>query len=107
VDDDECLDVLQAEDATHDSVDLHDAVSFLGLVFLLEQSETESDEEVCPSPEGKVAAQSKKTGLFRDAAEPLVGKVLRGEGEEDGVGEKLAGSKAYGLSGTGVGEVGR
>jgi hypothetical protein len=107
VDDDECLNVLQAEDTTHDSVDLHDAVSFLGLVFLLEQSEAESDKEVCPSPEGEVSAQSKETGFFGNAAEPLVGKVLGGECEEDGVGKELAGSKTHSLSGTGVGEVGR
>jgi len=107
MDDDESLDVLEAQNATHDSVDLHDAVSFLGLVFFLEQSEAESNKEVCPSPEAEIAAQCKETMLSRNAAEPLVGKVLGRESEEDGVGEELASGKTNGLSGTGVREVGR
>jgi len=45
--------------------------------------------------------------LSRNAAEPLVGKVLGRESEEDGVRKELASSKTDGLSGTGVGEVRR
>ena len=107
MDDDECLDVLQAENTTHDSVDFHDAISFFGLVFLFEESKAEGHNQVCPSPEAEIAAEGKKTGVSRSAAEPLVGKVLRRQGEENGVGKELAGGQAYGLSGTGVREVGR
>ena len=39
-------------------------------------------------------------------AEVLVGEVWGGEGEEDGVGEEVAGCEADGLGGRGVGEVG-
>ena len=90
--DDECLDVLQAEDTAHDSVDLHDAISFFGLVFLLEHSKAESNKQVGPSPEAQVSTKGEKAGLSRSAPEPLVGEVFRREGEENGVGQELASS---------------
>lgn len=100
--DDERLDVPQAEDTAHDSVDLHNAVSFLGLVFLLEHSQTKSNKQVGPSPEAQVTTKSKEASLSRRAAEPLVGEVFGGKSEENGVGEELASGQADGLSGTGV-----
>lgn len=105
--DDECLDVPQAENTAHDSVDLHDAISFLGLVFLLEHSEAESNKQVGPSPEAQVPTKSKEASLSRSTAEPLVGEVFGRQGEEDSVRKELASGKTDGLGGTGVREVGR
>lgn len=43
--------------------------------------------------------------LAGDGTEPFISEVFGGEGEEDGVGEKLAGCQSYGLGSACVGQV--
>ncbi len=103
--DDDALYVSEFEDAQHAFVDFEDAIPFLGLVFFFQDGETESYEQVAPAPEGEVAAQGHNALSARRGAEPAIGEVRGIEGKEDGVGEEVAGSEAYGLRGGSVGEV--
>ncbi len=113
VDDDEDLDVSQFENTAHGFVDFPNGVLFPRAVFFLEDGEAEGDEKVGPAPESEVGVEGEEAVVWEGTAggvwvaEVLVGEVGAGEGEEDGVGEELAGCEAYCLCGGGVGEVGR
>ena len=102
MDNDKSLDVLEFEDTSHDLVDFDDAVLFLGLVFLFQESQTKRYKNVHPAPESEVAAECKQAGVQCCGAKVLVCKVLGGKGQEDGVGEELASCQADRLRGTGI-----
>ena len=99
------LHTLQLQHSPHGFVDAEDAVAIAGLLLTLGQEEADGDEQVDPAPEGEVAAERHEADLLGRRAEPLVAEVGRVEGEEDGVGEELAGRQADRLGRRGVREV--
>ena len=99
VDDDEDLNVAQLHDASHDFVDVHDAVLLFRTFLALEERKTKSDGKVSPAPENEVSIESEEASLLRHAAEVLVGEIGTAESEEDRVAEELAGSETDGLCG--------
>lgn len=107
VDNDECLDVLELEDAPHDAVDLHDALPFLGPLLSLQHCQAQGNEQVRPAPERKVAVQSHEPRVQRSIgrAEPLVGKVLGVEREKYGMRKEMPGSQTHRLRGRRIREV--
>lgn len=107
VDDNEGLNVLELQDAPHGGVDFLDAIGVAVAVFALHDRQTERNSEVCPTPECEVAVEFEETSLrlCGGTTEPLVCKIFRVEGEENGVGKELACCKANSLGGRSVCEI--
>ena len=54
MDQDEDLDVAQLQNAIHDLVDSHDAISLFRALFSLENCQADGDDNVCPAPECEI-----------------------------------------------------
>ena len=105
VDHDNALYVSEFKDAKHAFVNFEDAIPLLGLVFLLENGETDSNEQIAPAPECEIAAEGHYSFSTGSRAEPAIGEVRGVEGEEDSVGKKVAGSETDSLRGGSVREI--
>ena len=103
--DDDTLNVAELEYAKHGSVNLEDAIAVFGLVFLLQQCQSQCHENICPAPEAEISAKSYHPFRKWSLAKPAISEFGGLEGEENCVREEVAPRQANGLGGRGIGEI--